>query len=159
MSFPYGPFKIWSLSTLGTVNMGTRYFTIWKRADFVLGFISETFEDFYEFNHGLWIKVKEESVGCREVKRHLLSDFHLIFSPLLAHIESKTTILKSYLHIKGESGNLTDSSLYLWKEQEFKIVEEVWPPLKMKNKVGRASSTILNSCSFQRYRLLSSVQF
>ena len=145
--FPiYGPFKIWSLSTLGTVNMGTRYFTIWKRADFVLGFISETFEDFYEFNHGLWIKVKEESVGCREVKRHLLSDFHLIFSPLLAHIESKTTILKSYLHIKGESGNLS----WLWKEQEFKIVEEVWPTLFFIFRGGHTSSTILNSCSFRR---------
>ena len=44
------------------------------------------------------------------------------------------------------------NSLYLWKEQEFKIVEEVWPPLKMKNKVGHSSSTILNSWSFQRYR-------
>ena len=42
--------------------------------------------------------------------------------------------------------------LYLWKDQEFKIVEEVWPPLKMKKKVGHTSSTILNSCSFQRYR-------
>ena len=41
-------------------------------------------------------------------------------------------------------------SLCLWKEQEFKIVE-VWPPLKMKNKVGHTSSTILNSCSFQRH--------
>ena len=29
---------------------------------------------------------------------------------------------------------LTDSCLYLWKEQEFKIVEEVWPPLKWKIK-------------------------
>ena len=28
-------------------------------------------------------------------------------------------------------------------------------PLKMKIKVGHTSSTILNSCSFQRYRLLS----
>ena len=37
--------------------------------------------------------------------------------------------------------------------QEFKIVEEVWPHLKMKNKVGHTSSTILNSCSFQRYSL------
>ena len=27
------------------------------------------------------------------------------------------------------------------------------PPLKMKNKVGHTSSTILNSCSFKRYRL------
>ena len=35
--------------------------------------------------------------------------------------------------------------LYLWKDQEFKIVEEVWPPLKMKNKGGHTSSTILNS--------------
>ena len=26
-------------------------------------------------------------------------------------------------------------------------------PLKIKNKVGHTSSTILNSCSFQRYRL------
>ena len=49
---------------------------------------------------------------------------------------------------------LTDSGLYLWKEQEFKIVEKVWPPLKMKNKVGHTNSTILNSCSFQRYRPL-----
>ena len=44
------------------------------------------------------------------------------------------------------------SSEFLWKDQEFKIVEEVWPPLKMKNKVGLTSSTILNSCSFRRYR-------
>ena len=47
---------------------------------------------------------------------------------------------------------LTDSGLYLWKEQEFKIVEEVWPPPpKMINKVGHTSSTILNF-SFQRCR-------
>ena len=43
-----------------------------------------------------------------------------------------------------------NSGLYLWKEQEFKKVEEVWPLLKMKNKVGHTSSTILNSCFFFR---------
>ena len=36
-----------------------------------------------------------------------------------------------------------NSGLYLWKEQEFKKVEEVWPLLKMKNKVGHISSTII----------------
>ena len=50
-----------------------------------------------------------------------------------------------------------NSGLYLWKEQEFKKVEEVWPP-KMKNKVGHTSLTILNSCSFQRYRPLLPTQ-
>ena len=28
---------------------------------------------------------------------------------------------------------LTDSGRYLWKKQEFKIVEEVWPPPKNEN--------------------------
>ena len=51
------------------------------------------------------------------------------------------------------------NSLYLWKEQEFKIVEEVWPNLKMKNIGGHTSATILNSCSFQRYRLLTPIQY
>ena len=50
-------------------------------------------------------------------------------------------------------------SLYLWKEQEFKIVEELRPLLKMKNKGGHTSTTFLNSCSFQRYRLLLPVQW
>ena len=33
------------------------------------------------------------------------------------------------------------------------------PPLKMKNKGGHSSTTFLNSCSFQRYRLLLPVQW
>ena len=37
-----------------------------------------------------------------------------------------------------------DSGLYLWKEEEFKKVEELWPPLKMKNKVGHTPSTFLD---------------
>ena len=50
---------------------------------------------------------------------------------------------------------------WLWQtaayisERSRKIVEEIWPPLKIENKVGHTSSTILNSCSFQRYRMLS----
>ena len=39
-------------------------------------------------------------------------------------------------------------------QQKFKIVEEVGPSLKKKNNMGPTSSTILNSCSFQRYRPL-----
>ena len=35
-------------------------------------------------------------------------------------------------------------SLYLWKEQEFKILEELRPLLKMKMKGGHASTTFLN---------------
>ena len=50
-----------------------------------------------------------------------------------------------------------DSSLYLWKEQEFKKVEEVWPTLFFIFRGGHTSSTFLNSCSFQRYRPLSPV--
>ena len=42
--------------------------------------------------------------------------------------------------------------LYLWKDQEFKIVEEVWPTLFFIFRGGHTSSTILNSWSFQRYR-------
>ena len=51
------------------------------------------------------------------------------------------------------------NSLYLWMDQEFKEVEEVWPNLKMKNIGGHTSATILNSCSFQRYRLLTPIQY
>ena len=35
------------------------------------------------------------------------------------------------------------SGLYLWKEQEFKIVEEVWPSLKMKNNKTEVTSVKL----------------
>ena len=42
---------------------------------------------------------------------------------------------------------------------QLKEVEEVWPRLKMKNIGGHTSSTILNSCSFQRYRLLTLIQY
>ena len=55
--------------------------------------------------------------------------------------------------VKKNELALTDSGLYIWKEQEFKIVEEVWPTLFLGG--GHNSSTILNSCSFQRYRPLS----
>ena len=50
------------------------------------------------------------------------------------------------------------NSLYLWKEQEFKIVAEVWPPIFFIFRLGHTSSTSLNSWSIQRYRLLWPVQ-
>ena len=46
-----------------------------------------------------------------------------------------------------------NSGLCLWKEQEFKIVEEVCPTLFFIFRGGHTSSTILNSCSFRRWRL------
>ena len=69
------------------------------------------------------------------------------------YINEKCSQFKGWVK-KNELAS-TDSSLYLWKEQEFKIVEEVWPPKKIKNKVGHTFSTVLNSRSFQRYRPLS----
>ena len=42
--------------------------------------------------------------------------------------------------------------LYLWKDQEFKTVEELWPTLFFIFRGGYTSSTILNCWSFQRYR-------
>ena len=47
----------------------------------------------------------------------------------------------------------SDSSLYLWKKQEFQKIEEVWPTLFFIIRGGHTSLTLLNSCSFQRYRL------
>ena len=56
--------------------------------------------------------------------------------------------------------NLVGDSLLDGQQQPISLkvsgIQKSWrsmTPLKMKNKVGHTSSTILNSCSFQRYRL------
>ena len=46
------------------------------------------------------------------------------------------------------------TTAYTSERSRNRRVEEVQPSLKTKNKVGHTSSTLLNSCSFQRYRLL-----
>ena len=54
------------------------------------------------------------------------------------------------------TGQATVAYVYLWKEQEFKVVLEVWPTLFVIFRGGgHTSSTFFISCSFQRYRLLS----
>ena len=73
--------------------------------------------------------------------------YFLFFFSLFWYWVNKGWVLK-----KGIFKNY--SGLYLWKEQEFKIVEEVRPTLFFIFREGHISSTILNSCSFQRYRLL-----
>ena len=56
-----------------------------------------------------------------------------------------------------EAGVQNDpKNAYLWKEWDFKKVEEVRPPLIFNFSGGLTSSTFSNSCSFQRYAFLGS---
>ena len=67
-------------------------------------------------------------MGCRGKKRIPKSFSQWIFWNMLIH--------SSKANIKGESNELalTDSGLYLCKEQELKIiVEEVWPKVVLYN--------------------------